>query len=829
MNRSYPLFTIAILVILFYGLSFVFSRIGLLSKINHRKFWNGLLLIAFLTTGLIGLVMAVKINYKLEISFYDQLVGYHVGFGIGMAIVGFFHFWWHLTYYLHLFKNGKNNEPRQALLAKNDLDERHLKISAFLLGSTSIIAQIILLREFLTIFNGNELVIALVLANWMVLTGLGGFLGKYPLRIHKASMIIVPGLLLLSVLPFVTTLLINFLKNIVFPIGAMISLFQIFFASLLLLIPFCLVSGFLFTFIANCYSRTRNQNETGRIYGFESAGSIVGGMLSGLLFIFVFSSVESLLVMALLNGLFLFIINIKSTVRKLVWLPVVVVIPAFALLFIHPEKKIRSWVYPNQEIEVSKDSPQGNIVITRRENMWSVYINNLLLFDSENFMMNEEAVHFTMLQHPHPSNVLLVSAGLSGQMSELKKYKPGSIDYVEDNQWLLALMKDTLGKMMDRNIRVYATDPLRFIRNATKPYDVAILNLPGPSTLQTNRFYTLEFFDLLKKKLSRDGVISFGLQAPANYMNDEAVDLNSTIYVTLKKVFQNVIIIPGEKNYFLASDAPLSYNIAKAVREKGIENRYVNQFYIDDALLKSRGETILSALNPGTEINQNLKPVLYKLQLAYWLSYFKGNYRIIAFLAAILALFVFSRGSPPSRVMFLTGFSASGLEILLLFGLQVFFGNIYLLTSFVFTAFMVGLAVGSFFGKSLKHDTAKKYIPITQLLIGVFTTGSIVFLFSDEMYELVPAIVYSLYLAATFLIGGLTGFQFTLVSLIQTGSYAEISGKTYSYDLFGSALGALAVALYLVPKIGIILSVLTIGVVNLVFGIWLILKRKREV
>jgi spermidine synthase len=390
-------------------------------------------------------------------------------------------------------------------------------------------------------------------------------------------------------------------------------------------------------------------------------------------------------------------------------------------------------------------------------------------------------------------------------------------------------MKDTLGKMMDRNIRVYATDPLRFIRNATKPYDVAILNLPGPSTLQTNRFYTLEFFDLLKKKLSRDGVISFGLQAPANYMNDEAVDLNSTIYVTLKKVFQNVIIIPGEKNYFLASDAPLSYNIAKAVREKGIENRYVNQFYIDDALLKSRGETILSALNPGTEINQNLKPVLYKLQLAYWLSYFKGNYRIIAFLAAILALFVFSRGSPPSRVMFLTGFSASGLEILLLFGLQVFFGNIYLLTSFVFTAFMVGLAVGSFFGKSLKNDTAKKYIPITQLLIGVFTTGSIVFLFSDEMYELVPAIVYSLYLAATFLIGGLTGFQFTLVSLIQTGSYAEISGKTYSYDLFGSALGALAVALYLVPKIGIILSVLTIGVVNLVFGIWLILKRKREV
>lgn len=769
--------------------------------------------------------MIVKINYKLEMSFYDQLVVYHVGFGIGMAVVGFFHFWWHLSYYLHLFKAEKTKASRRAILAENDLGLRHLEISAFLLGSTSIIAQIILLREFLTIFNGNELVIALVLANWMVLTGLGAYLGKFPIRIKKASLIIIPGLLILSVLPFVTTLLLNFLKNIVFPIGAMISVFQIFFASLLLLIPFCLVSGFLFTFISDCYSGIRNQNETGRVYSYESAGSIVGGMLSGLLFIFVFSSVESLLVLTLLNGLTLFLVNLKRNMMKLDWLSMVVVVPAFALLFFHPEKKIRSWVYPNQNIEVSKDSPQGNIVITRRENMWSVYINNMLLFDSENFMMNEETVHFTMLQHLHPANVLLVSAGLSGQISELTKYNPVSIDYVEDNQWLLTLMKDTLGKMMDSSIRVYATDPLLFIRKATKTYDVVILNLPGPSTLQTNRFYTLEFFALLKEKLSRGAVISFGLQAPANYMNNEAIDLNSTIFVTLKKVFQNVIIIPGEKNYFLASDAPLTYNIAQAVQDQKIENRYVNQFYIDDSSLKNRGETILSALNTETETNQNLKPVLYNLQLAYWLSYFKGNYRITAILAAALALFVFFRGNSPSRVMFLTGFSASGLEILLLFGLQIFYGNIYLLTSFVFTAFMIGLAVGSFFGKSLKKPTGKKYIPFTQILIGVFAAGIIVLLFSTKMYELIPAIVYSFYLAATFLIGGLTGFQFTLVSLKQKGSYAEIAGRTYSYDLFGSALGALVIALYLVPETGIIASGLTIGLVNLVFGFFLILKK----
>ena len=89
MNTAYPLLPVSILVILFYSLSFVFSMVGLISKADHRKFWNVLLLIAFLTTGLIGLLMVVKINYKLVMPIYDQLIGYHVGFGIGMVFIGF--------------------------------------------------------------------------------------------------------------------------------------------------------------------------------------------------------------------------------------------------------------------------------------------------------------------------------------------------------------------------------------------------------------------------------------------------------------------------------------------------------------------------------------------------------------------------------------------------------------------------------------------------------------------------------------------------------------------------------------------------------------------
>ncbi len=172
--------------------------------------------------------------------------------------------------------------------------------------------------------------------------------------------------------------------------------------------------------------------------------------------------------------------------------------------------------------------------------------------------------------------------------------------------------------------------------------------------------------------------------------------------------------------------------------------------------------------------------------------------------------------------MFLTGFSASGMEMLLLFGLQIFFGNIYLLTSFVFTGFMIGLAIGSFFGKSFSE---KDYLALNQFLIGFFAVLIGVTLFSSKMAEWNPVIVYSLFLSATILFGGLTGFQFFQTSQKSEGNYSEISGKTYSYDLFGSAFGAFALSILLVPRFGIFESVLIIGLANILFGTWLILKK----
>lgn len=824
MNTAYPLLPVGILVIASYSISFLLSHLGIINRIAHRKFWNVMLLITFLVTGLLGLILVIKINYKLEIPFYDSLMNYHVDFGIAMAVIGFFHFTWHLNYYLQLFRKGTKNEKQQnndALI--NDISPVFLKTSAFMLGSTSMIAQVILMREFLTIFNGNELTIGIVLANWMILTALGAWLGSFRIQVKKASNLITSGLLLLSILPFVIAFLISFLKNIVFPVGVMISIFQLFLFSFLLLLPFCLIGGFLFPFLSKCYSESCKQNQTGLVYGFESLGSVIGGLLTGAIFIFIFSSVESVLVLAILNGLVLL-----TTGNKKAWAITTIAVSSVIIIFFNPELAIRSMVYPNQQLVGSKDSPFGNLVVSKRENQVSVYSNNNLLFDSENFMVNEETVHFTMLQHPNPQKVLLISGDPMGEIAEVKKYKPETIHYLEENRWMIQLLEDSLKKICTEPVAVFHSDPIRYLRKTDEKYDVIILNLPAPATLQANRFYTCEFFRLTKEKLNPNGILSFSLPGSANYQSDETVDLYSTLVASLKTEFSNVIILPGEKNYFLASDGGLTYNIAETFQSKGIENLYVNPFYFDDQLLKNRGEGILAGLYPNAKVNRNTKPVAYLQQLKYWLSYFPAKYWITGFLIFVFALLLFFKGSNASKAMFLTGFSASGLEILLLFGLQVFFGNIYLLTSFVFSGFMIGLTAGSFYGKQTKDISAEKRMSQNHLFMTGFAALTCLLFFSSEQTEFTAGFLYPLFFVLVLLLGGLTGFQFSLTGLLQKGNYAEISGKTYSYDLYGSAFGALAVSLFLVPYWGIIVSTLVIGIANLLFGFWLILRKNEQ-
>ena len=58
-----------------------------------------------------------------------------------------------------------------------------LRLVISLFGFSSVIAQVMLMRELLVVFYGNELALGVMLANWLLWTALGaGLLGRWAMR-----------------------------------------------------------------------------------------------------------------------------------------------------------------------------------------------------------------------------------------------------------------------------------------------------------------------------------------------------------------------------------------------------------------------------------------------------------------------------------------------------------------------------------------------------------------------------------------------------------------------------------------------------------------------
>ncbi|MEZ5083839.1 MAG: hypothetical protein R2750_10380 [Bacteroidales bacterium] len=466
-------------------------------------------------------------------------------------------------------------------------NERNIRFSVFVLGFTTIITQIILLRHFLMIFRGNELVIGIILANWMLLTALGAYIGPKVNQYRNKTLLFVTAHVLIGILPLLMSLAIFYFRNTVFPPGKMINLIEIYIGSLFLLLPFCVATGAMFTIFSSHLSGLFKSDKISEVYSIEAIGSIAGGLLFNFLFIFVFSSFLTLKILLVLNltaAIFISFGFHSSTTPRIFGL-LAIAFSGFIMTLDFNHAAFEK-LFINQHLIKIKDTPYGNIVVTETGGQYNFYENGTPLFSTDDVISNEENVHYAMLQHPSPENILLISGGISGTIEEILKYKVSSIDYLELDPALVKLgNKYSLNTAKYKKVQVINQDARLFLKKTNKEYDVVLINLPDPYGAQINRYYTIEFFEELKQRCSGSAVIAISLSSSANYMNEVDLQIHRSLFSTLKFMFENVIIIPGLRNYFIASDGNVQSTIGELTTLKGISNTYVNKYYLDDKLM----------------------------------------------------------------------------------------------------------------------------------------------------------------------------------------------------------------------------------------------------
>ncbi|MDP4281903.1 MAG: hypothetical protein Q8867_07095 [Bacteroidota bacterium] len=704
-----------------------------------------------------------------------------------------------------------------------------LSFSLFVLGFSSLFFQIYLLRDFLRVFQGNELVIGIVLSNWMILTATGAYLGRLISRMKNKTDFIRFIQLLFTLVPLLTIFKID-LWGISLPAGSIVGITKIITVSFLIQLPFCLMNGFLFSSCSYFSSTFFPSGKYSIPYALESAGSFAGGFVVNFILLWWFDVYNGLRILFLINLAVCFIQSLFLGKKKewMVTAPLAV-FAGIGVFLLNPEKEICLMLFPEEVILTHTSTPYGTVSVTQREGQLNFYENGLFLHSSGNEISNEESVHFPMLQRPNPQSVLVISGDLPGMAAEILKYPVKNVDLLEINPALVKTEIKYSRFSQDPRVHIQNKDGRFFIKRNIQKYDVIIVCLPGPYTLQLNRFYSEEFFREIKSRMNPDAVFSISLPASSNYVSQTSAGLNGSVFNTLKAIFPEVRILPGQKNYFLASDKPLSTQIASLINLRKITAIYVNPYFFDDGLETDRSLFIEKNLEAHAPVNRDFHPVAFFAQLAYWSSYFRSDYLFLAIVTGLLLILILASLNVVSVGMFTGGFTASSVELLLMISFQVIYGYLYQVAGVIIMLFMAGLALGAYFARKVYKDASVGNYLHIQITMALYCLGFPFIILGLDIPGIPEGMIWGGLGLLTLLVSLLTGFEFYLASELRKQSYSKVISENYSADLFGSAFGALLTGILFFPLMGIIKTGLILAGINMISAILLLFLRKKAV
>jgi len=668
------------------------------------------------------------------------------------------------------------------------------------LGISHVVTQITVIREFVNVFTGNEIVVGILIALWLLLNGIGAWMGRF-VRTFPAQMgIFRLSLFLVAFLPPAHILLIRFLRDHLLLRGELPGIAPLILWALILLLPYCILTGSILTIACSIMpGRQDDRARIGRVYFFDNIGDILGGLLFTFLLVHYFRNLEALYVPSLLCLVSLMLLARAGTPSHRLILSSAMAgtcIIIYLALFVPLDQLSLQWLYPSQHIVEYGESAYGRLVVTREREQTTFFENGDLLFSTPNILASEELTHFALPQIDGVRSVLLVSGGVGGIMDEILKYGPAIIDYVELDPQIIPAGIAHLDRNFSPPVRTHLTDGRRYIRETDRRYDAVILDLPDPVSLQMNRFYTLDFFREIKRIINQGGIICFAVSGAEHYISPDQARLLSTLRRSLGTVFAHVSIIPGERNIFLASDEALSVDVAPLLTEKGITTTYVNENFLGGWVTEERLNFLQRHLRDDIPENRDYRPRAYLYTMRVWLSMFQERYRTPLIMAAILLALYFLRIGMVQKAIFTTGCVASSMEIIILLVYQIAHGSVYTGIGIIIASFMAGLAVGSY-GANRIRTGHYRFLLVLEIVIMVYLFGFAVMLAWQGITPGRPTLAL-----LALLVGTLTGAEFPVAGRLVPSSHRESAGSLYAADLIGGSAGAFACSIFLLPLLG---------------------------
>nr|WP_319400119.1 polyamine aminopropyltransferase [uncultured Carboxylicivirga sp.] len=503
-----------------------------------------------------------------------------------------------------------------------------LMAAIFATGFSGIIAEY-LLSTLATYFLGDSILQwTMIVSTMMFSMGLGS-------RISKSFKVNLTEKFL--ILEFALSLVVSFAPMIVYTTSAFTNSLAI------VIYAFSILIGTLIGMEIPLVMRINNEYESLRVnisnvLEKDYYGSLIGGIFFvvvglpflGLTYLPFFLGTVNFGVAVVVYFMLNILIDKKYKTYLNTSIALVTVTIIAGVIFSDPIIKYGEQIKYKDKVVYSEQSQYQKIVITQWQDNYWLYLNsNEQLCTMDEMMYHEPLVHPVMSLHPHPQNVLILGGGDGCAAREVLKYlsvksirlidlDPAMTKLGQEHPILTNLNK---GALNNPKVEIINSDGYHYLTQNKDFYDVIIIDLPDPRTVELGRLYSMEFYSVCYRHLRPEGLII--TQAGSPYFATKAF---KCIIETMREAgfktipLHNQVLSLGEWGWSLGMKTQREVNLKKAIQSlhfHNIETQWLNNDAMQ--LITSFGKDIFPGQNDSVKVNRIHDPVLYKY-------YLKGNW-----------------------------------------------------------------------------------------------------------------------------------------------------------------------------------------------------------
>ena len=686
-------------------------------------------------------------------------------------------------------------------------------------GFLSMLAQVVILRELVAALFGVELLYVVALGTWLAGTAVGSVLGR---RVAARPAVIAGAFLSVGALTIAEVWFIRTAGVLVGAVPGAYLPFPLQVAGILAAtIPPSLLCGVLFPPLVRRAAAT-GMSAAGA-YAWECAGAAVGGAIVTAMFWAGLSTLQAAIITgAVAASAALRALDLRRGPRRFG----IAVVGAIAAVGVGGyargwDAPWLRWQYP--ALVAVQDTPYARIAVTRAGGQLAVFANGALAFDTEGIGA-EAFADLAALQHPRPLRALVIGGGVEGVPAALAAHGVAAIDNVEVDQRADALVRAVLGPSgrtlaSDTVIRTIYDEPRRVLERSPV-YDLILVAMPPPTSGETSRFYTREFFAACRRHLGGSGVLAIRLPGAENFWPPPLVRLVASVAGAMTREFPSISLVPGGTLYAFGSAQalpPTADALEKRLASRGVAPRlmtppYLRYLYDTDR----RGELVdRLSVSADARVNRDAAPVAYGYAAMLWLSKFfpevaadgagaaggAGRVALGAVFVA-LALGLWWACRTPARagvgLVGVAGAAAMTLESVALLRYQIANGVMFVNVGALLTCFMAGMAVGA---RGATAPAVRRRLDASPWLVAAAFLGVTIGVMAMVRW---PVLAGHL---GTGVLLGLTGLAgggaFGLVMHERPGDPSRAVSSLYAADVAGGAIGAWLAPLVLVPLLGL--------------------------